>query len=222
MKILLTGAGGFLGRHIIEKSFNNKNINVIAMSSREELQNVQESNVFFLSNTDAFNIKWNDIDVLINCAFPRNVEGKQMALGLDFTKNVLEKATKDGVGSIINISSQSVYGSKRTEVANECTMLNLESKYAVGKYAVELMTNCICKGIRHTNIRLASLIGPGFEQRLVNKFVKQSIEEKKLDLIGGKQRYGFLDVRDAAQGIIKLALNNDKWDEVYNLGIMNG
>lgn len=62
--------------------------------------------------------------------------------------------------------------------ADENTVLCLESKYAVGKYATELLVNAICgKAVLHTNIGLASLIGAGFDQRIVNKMVNQIIKK---------------------------------------------
>jgi nucleoside-diphosphate-sugar epimerase len=64
---------------------------------------------------------------------------------------------------------------------------------------------------------MASLIGAGFEQRLVNKLVKQVLAGNNLELKCGRQKFGFLDVRDAASGIISAAYG-DSFKEVYNLG----
>ena len=62
-----------------------------------------------------------------------------------------------------------------SDAADEQTPAVLESKYAVGKYWSELFVNTLFQGIRHTNLRMASLIGAGFDQRITNKFAKSNI-----------------------------------------------
>ena len=222
MKILITGAGGFLGTEIVRQFVSQKNIQIIAFSTQKRkierlIDNTKNFSVFDRNAIFDMDAVLSNVDVLINCAFPRNVDGIQMADGLRYISKLLETAVAGGVKSVINISSQSVYSQFRMEPATEDTELNLESKYAVGKYATELMTNSICGSIPHTNIRMASLIGIGFDQRLVNQFVKQVLAGNNICIKGGKQLFGFLDVRDAASAIIAVA-GGKNWKEVYNLG----
>ena len=123
------------------------------------------------------------------------------------------------MGAVINISSQSVYSQQRTEQATEETPLNLETSYAVGKYAAELLTNTLCAAIPHTNLRLASLIGAGFDQRVPNKLIAKAFAGEELKVLRGPQYYGFLDVRDAADAITAvISSDTGAWAEVYNLG----
>lgn len=222
MKILVSGAGGFLGTEIVQQFARQEDIQIIALTSQKTKlgQVVGEAlNINMIDRNSIFKSDFNfsDIDVLINCAFPRDVNGVQIADGLQYISDLLEYSVSGGIKSVINISSQSVYSQVRLELATEDTEINLESKYAIGKYAVELLTNNVCREIPHTNIRMASLIGAGFNQRFVNKFVKQVLAGNNLSIKGGKQMFGFLDVRDAASAIIAIALGKD-WKEVYNLG----
>lgn len=221
-RILITGAGGFLGTELVRQMAGKQGVKVFALTSqKDKLKQVcgNAENVMPLERNAVFEpgFSFAEIDILINCAFPRNTDGVQMADGLQYISSLLETAVAGGVKAVINISSQSVYSQMRMEPATENTELNLETKYAVGKYATELMTNSICRNIPHTNIRMASLIGAGFDQRLVNKFVKQVLAGNNLSIKGGKQLFGFLDVRDAATAIIAVAEGSD-WNEVYNLG----
>lgn len=223
MTILISGAGGFLGKNLIDYFLNYTKYNIIAMTSQS--QKIMAKYLKYgarIQVVESFHseIDWSTVDILINCAFPRNSDGVQIAKGLSFISNLLTEATCGGVGAVLNISSQSVYSQSRLVPATEQTELNLESKYAVGKYASELMTNSICRNIPHTNIRLASLIGPEFGQRVINKFVAQAIEGKNLQIIGGIQKYGFLDIRDAVSGIATVCAHSCYcWNEVYNLGM---
>ncbi len=220
-RIAISGAGGFLGRHILNEIIETSHI-VYALTSKpseigRELKD--EERVIFIHKDKYADVPWEEIDVLINCAFPRNTDGTMMADGLNYIKNLLTFAVEHGVKSVINISSQSVYSQKRKEAATEETPLDLETKYAVGKYATELLTSTICKQVPYSNIRLASLIGIGFEQRVVNKLVRQAFESKEVYIKVGNQKFGFLDVRDAVEGILKFALSESKlWQKEYNFG----
>ena len=222
-KILITGASGFLGVHLIEAILRETDHEVIALTSRPEKLRQQfpdaGNRMLIIDNADRSAITWREVDVLVNCAFPRNDDGTKMAEGLKYIADILSEAANGGVGAVINISSQSVYSQSRTEPATEETPLNLESKYAVGKYASELLTNTICADIPHTNLRLASLIGPEFDQRVTNKLIEKALAGEDLTILTGSQTYGFLDVRDAANAlVVMLQTDTSGWAEVYNLG----
>ena len=70
---------------------------------------------------------------------------------------------------------------------------------------------------------MASLIGPGFDQRLVNRLIRQALETGSISVKNNQQVFGFLDVEDAARGILSLAdFPAERWKECYNLGIGTG
>lgn len=221
MKVVITGAGGFLGRNILEL-LKDRNCEVYAFSSQKTVLEEKYREIKQYHFLDLKEEIPDNVDVLLNCAFPRNEDGEQMAIGLEYIHNIFAQCAKKKVSALINISSQSVYSQKRDYCADESAVLNLESKYAVGKYATELLLKSTCPDICHTNIRMASLIGYDFEQRIVNKFVKIAMTEKKINVLAGMQSYGYMDVRDAADAIVTLCMdykNAAQWDEVYNLGI---
>lgn len=222
MKIAITGAGGFLGTEILRQLSVNENILIYAFTFEFERQRttfIKSENIIPVDNSEAGSFDFSDVDILLNCAFPRNVDDASFAAGLDYIQTILMKAVADGVGAVVNISSQSVYSQKRTEKADESSPIVLESKYAVGKYASELLVNSICAAVSHTNLRMASLIGVGFNQRITNKFAEMVKNGAQITITGGSQLFGFLDVRDAASAIIALMMADPvNWKEVYNLG----
>ena len=223
MNVIVTGASGFLGRELINQLKNYEGFTIYALTSKvKELKTFfyEDKNVLVFGKDSLFNneIKISKEFVLINCAFPRTV-GDDFAEGLDYVKSILQSVVEQGVGAVINISSQSVYSSKRKCPASEGEKIRLDSMYAVGKYATELLTQSICKEIPYTNIRMASLIGPGFDQRVTNKLVDIALNSNNLTIKIGKQYWGFLDVIDGARGIISvLCFPFEKWRQIYNLG----
>ena len=223
MKIVVTGAGGFLGRKIIEQLIPQQKHAVFAVSSQlEKLASKFNGaeNLYYVSVGEVVSFDFSKVDVVVNCAFPRGADGVAYAKGMTFIAELLCGIRKSGSCGLIDISSQSVYGNKRLSSANENTELNMEDKYALGKYAVELLVDAHCQDIPHVHLRLASLLGPEFNQRLVNKFVKSVAEKKEITIAGGKQQFQFMDVRDAADAVCTVI---EHWDEhfsndVYNVG----
>lgn len=226
MRIIITGAGGFLGHELLKQA-SDKRMEIIAFTSGpERLKNeysmyekitVLDKDYIFFKRFNFF-----DTDVLVNCAFPRTEDGRLMADGLSYIQEFLLIAYDYGVRNIINISSQSVYDPKRTVAARESDPVILKSVYSVGKYTSELLCKMIKENANVTNIRMASLIGPGFEQRVTNKMAKKAIENREISYLSNDVRFGFLDVTDATRAILKLALlPPEKWKPIYNLGSMN-
>lgn len=225
MIIAITGASGFLGINLVEELLKKDTNFIMAFTSQKKpLENkFKNRHVNVFEREAFFKVQLKDVDVLINCAFPRNNDNRQMAVGLKYVNDVLNHAVHCGVKTVINISSQSVYSQQKEHAADEYTELCLDSIYAVGKFASELLTNTICKNIRHTNIRLASLIGPDFDQRLVNKMIDNALARHKIKILSGSQSFGFMDVEDAVLAIISVVNDKEKhWNEVYNLGIKGG
>ena len=227
-KVAITGASGFLGRNLIPALLDIAE-EVIAISSknRDELLEVcgigvNPTEFIVLNNTDIEGIKREiqNADRLINCAFPRGKDGKAYAQGLRFIADVFKIANDSNVEAVINISSQSVYSQYRTKPATEETPVCLETKYAVAKYATELLVEAYCQNCYYTNIRLASLIGPGFDQRVVNKLVYKVLTGETLYIKENSSLYGYLDVRDAAKAVSDLCCNSSisKLSDVYNVG----
>lgn len=225
-RVVITGASGFLGSNLIERIKNSDEYKIYALSSHpiELRSRVQGKRVEYYFKDAVLGAQASDIlkgSIVVNCAYPRNSTGTVIADGLKYTQAVFESAVKYGAAGIINISSQSVYSQHRIDVASEETSICIESPYAVGKYAVELMLESICRGTktRFTNLRMASLIGPGFDQRIVNRFVMKIIKQEPVTIIRQDKKLGFLDVEDAVNAILAVCnMKNCSWQSVYNVG----
>lgn len=224
--ILLTGASGFLGTEILKQLMTFSTKPVIVISSEYSLLKNQYSiknKLACYNYDDLFNqrIPWDNIEVVINCAFARSNQGPLLAKSLDFTNILLQESHINKVKGFINISSQSLYGAPHLPPWDENSPVTVSSLYAMAKYATEKITEIAFKGNnnQHTNIRLSSLSGPGFDARLSSKFVQAALKGEPIIIKGGEQVISYMDVRDAAYGLIRLAtLDTKVWKPLYNFG----
>ena len=225
-QILLTGASGVLGTELISQFLKNENdVTLHIISSRSEHLMKQfglDSRLQYYSLNDwPSKIDFKEIEIVIHGAFARTENGKDIADSIFFSKNLFSAIAVNPSIGLINISSRSVYGQNETFPWNEQSFLIPENKYALGKVANEMLTALLgdVTGIKTTNIRLAGLIGKNMDARIIARFVKAAIEERKLKIVGGEQHFSLLDTRDAAAAIIQLTkLPIEKWEQTYNLG----
>ena len=223
--VLITGAAGSLGS-AIAGLLTAQNYQLFLLDLKKEfLQNrfpdVDEK--FFYTSEDFANgrIPLQNIDLIIHCAFARTQQGKDLVASINLSEKIYQAAVRNKVPAVINISSQSIYGGYRETDSTEDGEINPLDSYAIAKYACEKLAAQISAGsaTQITNIRLASLIGPQFKERLVNKMLKIATETGKIKIVGGSQTFSFLDIRDAADGIVAmLKVPPQKWQNIYNLG----
>lgn len=220
-KVVVSGAGGFLGSNLISYLDNRGEYEIVAITSKDPgCFEADRMTVIGSCDWDAIRTELSDAVILINCAFPRNCDGVAMGRGLAFIDRLFAETGRNEGCSVINITSQSVYSQRDPKPAAEGDQVCLESGYSVGKFATELLLDARCQGNKRTNIRLASLIGSGFNQRVVNKMVAKALNGEKLTVLENGSRFGYLDVRDAAEALVFLCSesNASDWEEVYNVG----
>lgn len=218
-KVLLTGASGFLGSRIVE-TWDNE-LGVLYASTGNPTK-INGNNVVII-NREAILDKTFDLTqfyMIINCAFPMTSDGVAFYKGVDYVRKLIIKAEESEVKFFVNISSQSVYDPLRETAAIEEDQLCLRDQYSVGKYMIESLLSTSCKKMTTTNIRLGSLIGVGLNARIVNRFASSAIKDHEIKVIKGHQLFQFLDVQDAAKGIIEFCrrIEDDGLFDVYNLG----
>jgi nucleoside-diphosphate-sugar epimerase len=116
MKILITGATGFIGQHLLEELSGDKfSIRIIKRSSVGPLwiQNTNfETYVADISDKSTLEPAFEDIDVVINLAAEKNDPGKYGLTNIEGVHNIIELSAKYGIKKIIHLSSISVFGVK--------------------------------------------------------------------------------------------------------------
>ena len=227
MKVLITGGSGYFAWELVRQMKQKDGLEIIAVSG-DPIKIMTDSNykgIWIVSNDEMWS---NDnlmrsVDVIIHTAFCRSSNGEQLMKSLQFTRKLFEKAVCCGVSAIINSSSQSVFGAEKKSLPAEEELFAPGYLYALAKASSELLLETIAgkSTTAYTNIRLASLIGPSknVPVNVLYKFVENALDEKEIIVQGGKQNFSFLDVRDAADAVIRLlALPFMEWKTAYNLG----
>lgn len=219
-RVLVTGASGFLGHHIVKELLQEADIEVIAIGGRpEDKANPLPENVrlFFYSLDRLFSDQFDNIDTVINCAFARSNDAALLAQAFDFTEKLIKRLEEFKVRSVINLSSQGVYKRlPKGELSAENSPIEPVDLYSMAKFATEKLFN-ISSIPYVTNVRLASLYMP---QRFLHFFIQKAINGEHFTVTTPNQYAALLDVTDAATGLACVAnMSPEDRASVYNLGI---
>jgi|LFRM01.1.fsa_nt_gb nucleoside-diphosphate-sugar epimerase len=223
--IIITGASGYLGRHLIEVILQNSKFSIAAMTSRPDTLNrfyKNEPRVKCYGNSSLLDdrLPIHDCFGLVHLAFARRFStDEQIASSIEFSRHLFKAARDFAVPRVIYISSQGIYGNTEEIRTVNKTPPAPAMIYTMAKYATEQLLKAYfdnCTETKAVSIRLDSLAG---NQRMLPEFVRQSIENRHISVVGGSQIFSFLDVRDAAGGLVAL-LETDatRWKPIYNLG----
>lgn len=218
--VLVTGASGFLGHHLIKELLKQEDTKVIGILGRpEDKANAlpENSNLQVYPLDSLYNQSFYSIDTVINCAFARSNDAKLLADSLDFTEKVIKRFEDLRIKSIINISSQGVY--KRLDVgelSKEDSPIEPIDLYSMAKYATEKMFKLSSIPFV-TNVRLASILMP---QRFLYFFVNKAKTGERFTISSPNQYASLLDIEDATKGLAAITnLTPKNRANVYNLGI---
>ena len=241
MKILLTGAAGFLGSHISKKLIDN-NHEVIGLDdfSTGSIKNIEQ-----LMNHPKYSFIEHDVripyqvkvDAILNFACPASPVNYQKdpvrTIETNFLGmiNLLHLANETGA-RIIQASTSEIYGDPTQSPQKESywgnvNPIGIRSCYDEGKRAAETL----CFDYRRQYnldtrvIRIFNTYGPNMaigDGRVVSNFIVQALRNEPIYIYGdGKQSRSFCYVSDLVEGIYKLVQLDKNPDTPINLGNPN-
>jgi len=238
LKILVTGAAGFVGSNLVDRlladghevtGFDN-----FSTGRREFLEAASRSARFRLEHGDlldsdavaravqgvevVFHLAAN-ADVRFGTEHPRK-DLEQNTIG---TANVLEAMRTRGVRRIAFASTGSVYGEPEIFPTPEDAPFPVQTSfYAASKLAAEALIEAYCEGfgIEGYIFRFVSILGERYTHGHIVDFYRQLLEHPgHLDVLGdGRQRKSYLYVQDCLDAMLLALERCGGKVNVLNLG----
>ncbi|MFA6200153.1 MAG: NAD(P)-dependent oxidoreductase [Bacteroidales bacterium] len=231
MKILLTGATGFIGSYIADELFLKGYELMLTKRSSSNLKNCE----LFKDK-----VKWVDTDcgdwilktvefmpdIIIHSAWI-GVEAKDrddyemQRKNIDFVDKLISIAEKTKPIKFIGFGSQAEYGYLDSVVSEE---KECKPDFAYGKVKLEVLDKiksfCEGKGISWYWLRVFAVRGeregqnwllPSFERKM------KDMNETSMDFTLGEQKYAYLDVKVAASYVGKIVEKENGKNGIYNI-----
>lgn len=217
--VIITGASGYLGHHLVQEFLNDPGTKVTAVLGRPEdkLNELPTDARLTVIPCDAlYTTNFDHADALIHTAFARGENFPGLAASIEMTRKVVEVVNEQDIDAFINISTQGIYkGGLPGEKVSEEGEVSPNTAYGLVKWSIENMLVIGCKK-SFTNIRMASLSA---NARFLVFFVNSVKEGKDITVTAPNQYASIMDVQDASSGIKAIFdIPIKSRDIVYNLG----
>ncbi len=236
MRILITGAAGFLGSHLCERLLSDGH-EVVGMDnfitgSPDNLAHLSSNLSFSFIRHDVSNFIFvpGKVDAVLHFASPASPNPKSpygyvnlpiqtMKAGALGTHNTLGLARVSGARFLLASTSE-IYGDPLEHPQTESYWghvdpIGLRSVYDEAKRFAEALTMAYHRfhGIDTRIVRIFNTFGPRMhldDGRVVPNFIQQALRGEPLTIYGdGQQTRSFCYVDDLVEGIVKLMLSDE-------------
>ena len=244
MKVLVTGAGGFIGSHLCEDLLDkgykvNALVRYNSRQSKGWLENIFNKNLKIIygdvTDYDSVSNAMDGCDYVFNLAasisVPYSFKNPQTFIDTNIlgALNLFRASSlnKKKIKKIIQISSSEVYGNnlvKDKNILTEETITVSESPYAATKIASDNLAISMYKatGLPIVVARPFNTFGPRQSLRaviptLITQFITLNNKNNFIKIGNLKTSRDFVYVRDTVDGLISLLKNSCKPGEIYNI-----
>ncbi len=215
MRIVVTGASGFIGSHLIEALLScSDNVIGISRSHGYLSDKILNDPNFTFIRLDLLQkleeLDFSDVDVVVNLASqqPR----KELLWADYYTANaemvglLWQKSKKAGVKQFITVSSTSLYDFSSEGVIKEYSNISPAHFYGLSKYSGEQLIQIYAKNElsppQTTVLRFPSVFGRNHFGGFVYAYFKEAVANKDIDVFNhGKSLRNALHVSDAVKAI---------------------
>jgi NAD dependent epimerase/dehydratase len=238
-KVLVTGAGGFIGSHLTERlvrdgasvralvHYNSRNDwGLLEMLAPEVLKNVE---IFTGDVQDPFSVrkavKGTDLvfhlAALIAIPYSYNAPQSYVTTNVQGTLNVVQACLDENVGKVVHTSTSETYGTALYAPIDEKHPLQGQSPYSASKIGADKIAESyyLSFGLQAATIRPFNTYGPRQSARAVIPTIISQV------LSGGPLKLGSLHptrdlnyVEDTVDGFIKVAQSDKSAGQVINVG----
>lgn len=229
MKILVTGASGFIGKYVIASllDFSN-NLKIFAISQRSDNETIHNNITWIKLDLNDYEATYSAVkeiapDVLIHLAWYAE-HGKfwsslENLKWISTTINLLKSFHEFGGKKIFVSGTCAEYECSLLPCIEDVTPIRPQSIYGKCKDLTHQIANDLC---RNWNIeliwgRIFNPYGPGEPHtKLIPLTLKAIREGKDMNASHGNQSRDFIHIKDVATAITHLSLNNIE-QGVYNI-----
>jgi len=227
-RLLITGAGGFLGRYLVEEA-NAQQFQVTGVDRISRPHDLDCQWVECLLPSDEFEslIANTKPDAIIHAAGTASVQDSILNPFDDFKQNVfvfthvLETVRKSApLCRVILISSAAVYGNPQKMPVAESAATHPLSPYGYHKLLCELMGLQYAQvyGVKFVAARVFSAYGEGLRKQVLWDICQKILSGGIVELAGtGDETRDFIHARDVAKGLFTLITHARFDGGIYNL-----
>jgi UDP-glucose 4-epimerase len=242
-KIIVTGAAGFIGSHLVETLLN-RGDKVIAIDNftdyydpilkRKNIAHLHSSPNFELIEGDVQYLDWHKLLTSVEVIYHQAAQaGVRASWGQGFyayteqninaTQVVLE-AAKDAkhLKRFVFASTSSIYGDAETLPTHEDICPKPVSPYGITKLAAEQLCWLYYKnfGVPFVSLRYFSVYGPRQRPDMAfHKFFKSILQDEAIPIYGdGLQTRDFTFVSDVVAANLAAASRPETVGEIFNIG----
>jgi NAD dependent epimerase/dehydratase len=238
-KVLVTGAGGFIGSHLVEElasqgarmrafvRYNSRaDIGLLSQINAETLAKIElvfgdlrDSNAVDTAVQDASYVFHLGALIAIPYSYLHPVEVAET--NLMGTLNVLMACRQHGVSRLIHTSSSEVYGTAREVPISESHPLQAQSPYSASKIGADKLAESFyySYGLPVVTLRPFNTYGPRQSARaVIPTIITQALTLPVVRLGNLEAIRDLTYISDTVQGFIKVAMAEGVEGDTYNLG----
>lgn len=246
MRILITGAASFLGRHLVEY-FLSKEEEVLALvrenaRGRDELLKYEANNKFKLIVLDMKDIERLDIDFDVCIHLAWGGIGKEGRMDENIQRENIDAAVKlmrvckeRGAKRFLFAGSQAEYGQTLSDIEvkygkdfdinnipkqSEDSPTNPKSKYGKAKLELKSKLKVLgdSLGIEYVHMRIFSVFGSGdHETSLISTCIKNFKENKDVHIGECIQSWNYIYIKDLCEAVYLLSKKDLQGEFVFNV-----
>lgn len=230
MKILITGASGFVGAACVDAALaaGHQPLAVVRPAGNRQRLDGKDIEVLPLDLVDRAALdeamKQHRPDVIVHAAWSgvsnaARHNKAQITDNIDTALALVEAAAANDVGKFIGIGSQGEYGRLSGKIA-ETALPVPTSLYGAAKVAVQVLAAQLCTdaGMQFAWLRLFSTYGPHDNPNwLIPSLITQMLDGQRPRTTEGRQLWDYLYIDDVAAAVLAVAQHPEATG-VFNLG----